>query len=130
MSLYALDSHPDFGHYCIGSMVVLLDAERANLRYSGRKPDHGATFGQIRALDNGKLHVMWADGSISSEYPAEVFCLDVDDDDDSYSYSTDYSYDDYSDEYSWETMSQEEVVVDDRGDPMLVEDLEGPWRPA
>ena len=125
VSLYALDSHPDFGHYCIGSMVVLLDAERASLRYSGREPDHGATFGQIRALDNGKLHVMWADGSISSEYPAEVFCLDVDDDDDSYSYSTDYSYDDYSDEYSWETMSQEEVVVDDRGDPMLVEDLGG-----
>ena len=62
------------------------------------------------------------DSGVSGDFDGDG---DVDDDDDSYSYSTDYSYDDYSDEYSWETMSQEEVVVDDRGDPMLVEDLGG-----
>ncbi|QDZ21713.1 ubiquitin-conjugating enzyme [Chloropicon primus] len=117
VSLYALDAHPDFGHYCIGSMVILLDVERSKERSRDQERDSkvstASIFGQIRALDNGKLHVVWADGSMSFEYPASVFCIDKDDldsmisDYDSYSYSE--SYDGFSSSSgSWETVPDEE----------------------
>ena len=123
VSLYALDSHPDFGHYGIGSMVILLDVDRAKERQktssSGwtnqSQPSTASIFGQIRALDNGRLHIVWADGSMSFEYPARVFCVDKDDlesmvsEFDSYSYSE--SYDGSYHSSSWETIAEDENDV-------------------
>ena len=69
VSLYALDTHSDFGHYGIGSMVILLDVERARERLDqapGPSDDSwepsftASIFGQIRALNEGKLHIVWA----------------------------------------------------------------------
>ena len=137
VSLYALDTHPDFGHYGIGSMVILLDVDRARERSGqlvgplgavenahgtsvGSKASTASIFGQIRALNNGRLHIVWADGTMSLEYPPSVFCIDKDDlesmmsDYDSYSYSetSEGSYNSATPTSgSWETVSDDAAAA-------------------
>ncbi len=78
ISMYQIESHPDF-EYRMGCAVLRLNVSGDDVVNTEQVASIGnSRVGQITKIHDGKLTVQWADGTVSTVGPEEIFRVNED----------------------------------------------------